>query len=157
MVLCQKLLFLHQLNPQYDNRLFIELPVQYMTIPSSEHGENVRRTWGEHVVHTNCFFVFVLTFILYWIKLISFYNEELSSPLFILWEGKTKLNSSSACPVSFIEIDEKTKECFLCCNSHRRGFAAGGVGSGPSPPRFWKIFQTRGRQIIPTTLLLAPP
>ena len=24
-------------NPQYDNRLFIELPVQYMKIPSSEH------------------------------------------------------------------------------------------------------------------------
>ena len=24
-------------NPQYDNRLFIELPVEYMKIPSSEH------------------------------------------------------------------------------------------------------------------------
>ena len=32
-------------NPQYDNRLFIELPVQYMKIPSSEHGENMRRTY----------------------------------------------------------------------------------------------------------------
>ena len=31
-------------NPQYDNRLFIELPVQYMKIPSSEHGENMMRT-----------------------------------------------------------------------------------------------------------------
>ena len=30
-------------NPQYDNRLFIELPVQYMKIPSSEH-----------VVYINC-------------------------------------------------------------------------------------------------------
>ena len=28
-------------NPQYDNRLFIELQVQYMKIPSSEHGENM--------------------------------------------------------------------------------------------------------------------
>ena len=28
-------------NPQYDNRLFIELPLQYMKIPSSEHGENM--------------------------------------------------------------------------------------------------------------------
>ena len=27
-------------NQQYDNRLFIELQVQYMKIPSSEHGEN---------------------------------------------------------------------------------------------------------------------
>ena len=25
-------------NPQYENRLFIELPVHYMEIPSSEHG-----------------------------------------------------------------------------------------------------------------------
>ena len=28
-------------NLQYDIRLFIELPVQYMKIPSSEHGENM--------------------------------------------------------------------------------------------------------------------
>ena len=45
-------------NPQYDNRLFIELPVQYMEIPSSEHGENMRRTYCAQKL----FFVFVLTF-----------------------------------------------------------------------------------------------
>ena len=28
-------------NPQYDNRLFIELPVQYMKFPSSEHSQNM--------------------------------------------------------------------------------------------------------------------
>ena len=28
-------------NPQDDNRLFIELTLQYMKIPSSEHGENM--------------------------------------------------------------------------------------------------------------------
>jgi hypothetical protein len=28
-------------NPQYDDRLFIELQVQYMKIPSSEHEENM--------------------------------------------------------------------------------------------------------------------
>ena len=28
-------------NPQYDDRLFIELQVQYMKIPSSENGENM--------------------------------------------------------------------------------------------------------------------
>ena len=28
-------------NPQNDDRLFIELQVQYMKIPSSEHGENM--------------------------------------------------------------------------------------------------------------------
>ena len=41
-------------NPQYDSRLFIELPVQYMKMPSSEHGENIGRTWVEHVVHISC-------------------------------------------------------------------------------------------------------
>ena len=40
--LCQKLLFLHQLTrPQYDGRLSIELQVQYMKIPRSEHGEHM--------------------------------------------------------------------------------------------------------------------
>ena len=34
-------------NPQYDDRLFIELQVKYMKIPS--------QTWGEHVVYRNCF------------------------------------------------------------------------------------------------------
>ena len=37
-------------NPQYDNRLL----VQYMKIPSSERGENIGRTWVEHVVHISC-------------------------------------------------------------------------------------------------------
>ena len=36
-------------NPQYDNRLFIESPVQYMKIATN-------------VVYKNCFFVLVLTF-----------------------------------------------------------------------------------------------
>ena len=29
------------INPQYDDRLFIELQVQYMKIPNSEHGKNM--------------------------------------------------------------------------------------------------------------------
>ena len=28
-------------NPQYDDRLFVEIQVQYMKISSSEHGENM--------------------------------------------------------------------------------------------------------------------
>ena len=37
-------------NQQYDDRLFIELPLQYMKIASSEHAQNL------HVVYTNfCF------------------------------------------------------------------------------------------------------
>ena len=38
-------------NPRYDDRLFIDLRVPYMKVASSEH-----------VVYTNCFFVFVFTF-----------------------------------------------------------------------------------------------
>ena len=34
-------LILASINPQYDDRLFIELRVQYMKIPSSEHVENM--------------------------------------------------------------------------------------------------------------------
>ena len=34
-------------NPQYDDRLFFELQVQYMKIPS--------QIWGESVVYRNCF------------------------------------------------------------------------------------------------------
>ena len=36
--LCQKLLFFASTNPQYDNRLVIELQVQYMKIPSWNMG-----------------------------------------------------------------------------------------------------------------------
>ena len=34
-------LILAATNPQYEKKLFIELPVQYMKIPSSEHVENM--------------------------------------------------------------------------------------------------------------------
>ena len=36
-------------NPQYDKRLFIDLPVQYMKTTSSEHGENMLCTQHVHV------------------------------------------------------------------------------------------------------------
>ena len=42
-------------NPQYDNRLSIDLPAQYMKTTNSEHGENMMCT---QIV----FVVFVLTF-----------------------------------------------------------------------------------------------
>ena len=38
-------LFLASTNPQYDERLFIELWVQYMKIASSEHVENMFWAW----------------------------------------------------------------------------------------------------------------
>ena len=39
-------LILASTNPQYDKRLFIDLPVQYMKTTSSKH-----------VVYTNCFYI----------------------------------------------------------------------------------------------------
>ena len=36
-----EVLILASTNPRYDKRLSSELPVQYMKIPSSEHGENM--------------------------------------------------------------------------------------------------------------------
>ena len=39
-------------NPQYDNRLFIDVPVQYMKTTSSEHGENMLYT---QIVFCFCF------------------------------------------------------------------------------------------------------
>ena len=41
-------LILASTNPQYDKILSIELPVQHMKIPSSEHGENTGRTCYVH-------------------------------------------------------------------------------------------------------------
>ena len=40
-------------SPQYDDRLFIELQVQYMKIPSSEHGENMLCTEIDFDIQNN--------------------------------------------------------------------------------------------------------
>ena len=40
-------------NPQYDDRLFIELQVQYVKIPSSEHGENMLCTEIDFEIQNN--------------------------------------------------------------------------------------------------------
>ena len=38
------------INPQYDNRLFMELPVQYMKTTSAEHGQNMFFPCSAHVL-----------------------------------------------------------------------------------------------------------
>ena len=53
-----EVLILGSTNPQYNKRLSIELPVQCMKIPSSEHVENMLRTCCVHKL----FYVFVFTF-----------------------------------------------------------------------------------------------
>ena len=42
-------------NPQYDDRLFIELQVQYMKIPSSNLGENILCTEIVSDIQNNMF------------------------------------------------------------------------------------------------------
>ena len=44
-------LILASTNPQYDNKLFNDLQVQYKKIPKAEHVKNVSRTCN----YTNCF------------------------------------------------------------------------------------------------------
>ena len=38
------------INPQYDNRLFIKLQVQYKETTSLDHGQNMYRTCSAHVL-----------------------------------------------------------------------------------------------------------
>ena len=55
-----KALILAATNPQYVKRLFIDLGFNHSVYIGSIHENYKLRIWGEHVVHTNCFFV--LTF-----------------------------------------------------------------------------------------------
>ena len=45
--------FFASTNPQYDDRLFIELQVQYKKIPSSEHGEKMLCTEIDFDIQNN--------------------------------------------------------------------------------------------------------
>ena len=51
-LICYRQIFIRSsyfcINPQYDERLFIEIRVQYMKIASSEHEENMGRTCCVH-------------------------------------------------------------------------------------------------------------
>ena len=47
-------LILASTNPQYDKRLSIGLQVQYMQIASSEHAQNILRTFSEHGENMLC-------------------------------------------------------------------------------------------------------
>ena len=62
-------------NPQYDDRLFIELQVQYMKIASSEH-----------VVYTNCFLF------LFWHSEQFMYTTCSELVVFMYWTGKSMNN-----------------------------------------------------------------
>ena len=83
-------------NPQYDKRLFIELQVQYMKIPSSEHGVNM--LWTE----------FFLTFK-------TIYVHNMFSPcselvVFMYWTGKLMNNLLSYCGSADVRKNASDKD-----------------------------------------------
>ena len=95
-------------NPQYDYRLTIELPVQYMKIPSLEQGENMRRTWGEHVVNTNCFLFVFLTFKTIYVSTMFSTCSELG--IFMYWTGNSMDNVLSYCGLVNARISTSEKD-----------------------------------------------
>ena len=83
-------------NTQYDDRLFIELRVQYMKIPSSEH-----------VVYTNCF-VFVLT--LRTIYVHNMFSTCCEVEIFMYWTRDSMNNLLSYCGLVDTKIRASDKD-----------------------------------------------
>ena len=78
-------------NPKYDDRLFIELQVQYMTIPSSEHA-----------VYSNCFLV---------LHSEQFMYTTCSEPgIFMHWTGDSMNNLLSYCGLVEVRICASEKD-----------------------------------------------
>ena len=71
-------------NPQYDNRLSVELPVQYMKMPSLEHGENMMRTLWKHDEKMLCTqIVFCFSFRTTYVH--NMFYPPIFSPMFWAW------------------------------------------------------------------------
>ena len=86
-------LILASTNPQYDKRLLIGLPVQY-----------IKTTSSENVVYINWFFVFVLTFkTIYVHKLV----------VFMYWTGKPMNNLLSYCGLVDARIRGSNKDLLV--------------------------------------------
>ena len=85
-------LILRSTNPQYDKRLFIDLPVQYMKIP----GSNL----GEHVVYRNCF----------WYSEQFMYTLCSELEVFMYWTGKSINNLLSYCGLVDLRISASNKD-----------------------------------------------
>ena len=77
-------------NPQYDKRLFIDLPVQYM------------KTTGEHVLHTNCF--------LFWYSEQFMYTTCSELGIFMYWTGNSMNNLLSYCGLVDARISASEKD-----------------------------------------------
>ena len=98
-------------NPQYDNRLFIESPVQYMKIPSSEH-----------VVYTNCFCFDIQNNLC---KQHMLTCSELG--IFMYWTGDSMNNLLSHCGLVEVRITASEKDL--------------PVTETPQPTLVWWVFE----------------
>ena len=78
-------------NPQYDNRLLIESPVQYMKIPSLEN-----------VVYTNCF--------LFWYSEQFMYTTCSELGIFMYWTGDSMNNILSYFGLVEVRISASEKD-----------------------------------------------
>ena len=78
-------------NPQYDDRLFIELPVQYMKTTSSEHQENMLCT---QIVFCFCFDIQSNLCAQHVLPIFSPCSEL---GIFMYWTGNSMNNLSSYC------------------------------------------------------------
>ena len=106
-------LILASTNPQYDKRLFIDLPVQYMKTTSSEH-----------VVYINCFECQNKT------KKQFMYTTCSELVVFMHWTGKSMSNCWTNCglvdaTISASEKDLPVSELFLGTNFLFLGFFFG--------------------------------
>ena len=86
-------------NPQYDKRLFIALPVQYM-----------KSTNLEHVVYPNCF--------LFWYSEKFMYTTCSELVVFMYWTGKSMNNLLSYCELADARINNSDKDLHNCIYVH---------------------------------------
>ena len=89
-------LILASTNPQYDNRLFVELRVQYMKIASSEH-----------VVYTNCFLF------LCWHSVQFMYTTCTEMVVFMYWTRYSMNNLLSYCGLVDARISASEKDLLV--------------------------------------------
>ena len=93
-------------NPQYDKRLLIELQVQYMKIPSSEHVQNMFRTGCVHELF------FVLTFRTIYVHNLNMFSTCFELGIFMYWISYSMNNLSLYCGLVDARISANIHLCF---------------------------------------------
>ena len=93
--LCQKVIFAST-NPQYDNRMFIELQIQYL------HENYKHKSRLEHVAYTNCF--------LFWHSEQFVYTTCSELGFFLYWTCNSMINQLSYCGLVNARINASKKD-----------------------------------------------